>query len=671
MRELLRYESDLFVVYTGHNEFLEERTYADILHQNPLLRRVRLRLNGLRSYTLLRHSLRELGNRDRNVPTTLDAEVRTRLDSWRGLELYHRDEVLRESILTHFEYNLRQMATIARDEGVDLVLIRPISNLKDFSPFKSEHAPELSLAEEERFVQLLSAGRSQLARGDAEAAFASLRQAVGVDSDYAEVHFRLGQSLMALRRHDEARRSFVSAKELDVAPLRALEAQSEILIEVSRREGVPLIDLPTVLEADCMERYGHRIPGNEYFLDHVHPDLPVRALIAEEIVDLLAERGAIPLGPAWSAETREQIAARISGEMDERYYAQRDLNLAKVLGWAGKIEEAEAPLSRSLAALQDNPEVHLNLGIVYQRTGRLEQARTELTRAVALAPESPEAFFNLGVVHGRTGQLLEGVEALQEAIRLRPDYVEAHFNLGVLYQRLERPAEAISTLTRALEMRPNGVEIYRYLGSAYRDSDRLEEALDILRRGLEIDPEDPEVGTELGITLARAGRLQEAAQELELVVARTPRHPEAHYNLGVVNSQLGRDAESIEAYRRTLESDPSHVRALNNLGILLARSGSPLEARAHLRRAIELNSSYADAHFNLAVVLDSSGEPLAAIRSLEQALEIDPDNGRYHLAMGMLLSAQQLNGRALLHFRRAREAGVEVPDEALTALGVE
>lgn len=30
MEELVQYEPDLFIVYTGHNEFLEERTYGDI-----------------------------------------------------------------------------------------------------------------------------------------------------------------------------------------------------------------------------------------------------------------------------------------------------------------------------------------------------------------------------------------------------------------------------------------------------------------------------------------------------------------------------------------------------------------------------------------------------------------------------------------------------------------
>ena len=31
MEELITYEPDLFIVYTGHNEFLERRTYKEII----------------------------------------------------------------------------------------------------------------------------------------------------------------------------------------------------------------------------------------------------------------------------------------------------------------------------------------------------------------------------------------------------------------------------------------------------------------------------------------------------------------------------------------------------------------------------------------------------------------------------------------------------------------
>ncbi len=53
IKELLLYEPDLFVVYTGHNEFLEERTYSALIHQPEWCQRLRLWLDGRRLYGLL------------------------------------------------------------------------------------------------------------------------------------------------------------------------------------------------------------------------------------------------------------------------------------------------------------------------------------------------------------------------------------------------------------------------------------------------------------------------------------------------------------------------------------------------------------------------------------------------------------------------------------------
>ncbi len=40
MEELVNYQPDLFVIYTGHNEFLEERTYGQIKRRNRTLQRL-------------------------------------------------------------------------------------------------------------------------------------------------------------------------------------------------------------------------------------------------------------------------------------------------------------------------------------------------------------------------------------------------------------------------------------------------------------------------------------------------------------------------------------------------------------------------------------------------------------------------------------------------------
>lgn len=629
VKELLRYDPDLLLVYTGHNEFLEERTYGDLRRQSPTLMQLQLWLGGLRSYALARRGWLDLRSGE-SAKSTLPAEVTAKLDSWTGLDLYHRDDALRRSVIEHFDYNLHRIAALARRHDIEVVFVKPISNLKDFSPFKSEHPATITRAQTERFEQLLATGRKELAEGRPRAAFDPLEQAREISPDHADLHFRLGRAHFELGDFAAARRELVPAKELDVAPLRALEAIIEKIAAVCAELDLPLIDLPAILETESRQLHGHDLLGDEVFQDHVHPTIEVHSLIAERVLDLLVERGIAHRTAEWGPERQRELYKQHLATLDRNDYAERDLRLAKVLGWAGKIEEAEAPLLRAVEALPENAEIHLNLGIVYDRTGRSEQAVAALERALAIAPGWALAHFNLGVALGHLGRVEEAVSQLREAIRQRPDYAEAFYNLGVLERRRGAPDAARAALQKARELRPGEVETERQLALVEGD------------RALE---------------LARQGRLEEAQNELERVVAQDPSSAEAHFNLGVVLAQRGSFEAAVGAYERALALDSKHARARNNLAIRYAAQGRLEEARRELLQAIEDDPGYAEAVFNLGVVFDQAGQPRAAIEWIEKAVTIEPDNARFHFALGSLYRALGETERARPHLELAAKGG--------------
>ena len=656
MQELVAYAPDLFVVYTGHNEFLEERTYRGILQQGALRKWARQRLARFRLAAVVRRGL--AGG---DAETTLGDEVWTRLDVWTGLQAYRRDDTLRSAIVEHFSFNLERMVRIARAHGVALILVKPVSNLKDFSPFKSEHRAGLSAVEGQRFESLLSAGRQRLEAGDAAAALALLEQARTIDAEVAELHFRIGRAHFELGDHAAARRAFVDAKDLDVAPLRALEDLVDRVGEIAGRQGVPLIDLPALLEAESRSRFGHPIIGNELLLDHVHPDIPIHGLIAERIVERLAAAGQVSLGAAWSPQKRRQVIERHLAALDPEYYARRDLNLAKVLGWAGKLAEAEAPLVRAAAVLDGDADLHLSLGTLWQKTGRYGDAAGELERAVELAPAVAEARFNLGVAYGHLGRIEEGIRELREAVRLRPDYAEGHHNLGILHRQGGDPEAAIESLQRALALRPEAAEVHRALGFALRLAGRRSEGDAALRESLRLAPVAAPDLTDRAVTLAREERFEEAAAELELALIADPSYAEAHYNQGMLLVRQGQRSAAVAAYRRAIELDSAHPLAHNNLGILEAGRGDLETARQLLQRAIELDPDLSEAYLNLGVVADRAGRPAEAIRALERAVELDPGSARGNLALGMLYLAAGRSDESLPRFDAARRGGAQIP----------
>jgi len=603
--------------------------------------------------------------------------VAATLDTAGGLARYRRDDELSRSIVEHFELNLRRMVRIAHHGGARVIFVEPVSNLADFSPFKSQHGDGLAAAAVARVEELVRRGRETLAAGDAAAAAAALGQAVELDPRYAEGWYRLGQAQLTAGDGEAAYRSFVRAKDEDVAPLRALEAIDDAVVRVAADEGVPLVPLRRQLEAENRDRLGTRAVGSAYLLDHVHPDVPVHSRIAEEVLALLVADGTVHPVAASGAESRQAIYRRETAGLDREYYAHRDLNLAKVLGWAGKLEEAEAPLRRAAEVIPDEPEVWLNLGIVYQRTGRDRQSLEALDRAAALAPQWELVCFNRGVTLGHLGRDREAVAALRRALELRPDYPEAQRNLGVLLRETGDLTGALAALDAAeAEARRQGhpdpgLEHERAL--VYRRQGRLADAESILRRLAAAAPGDAGLHTDLAITLARRQRLDEAAAELGRALEADPAHVEAWYNLGVVRAQgAGRqvavpgDAEA--AYRHTLELAPDHPEAHNALGVLLAGRGELTAALGHFRAAVAADPQWAEARFNLGVALDGAGKPAEALAAVEQAVAMEPDNARFQLALGSLYAAHGEAARALDHLERARAGGQPVPDALLADL---
>jgi tetratricopeptide (TPR) repeat protein len=664
MKELIEYSPDFFVVYTGHNEFLEERSYPDLVHQNPALLKARIWLNKLRSYSLLRHAWLELGDRrSRDESSELSGEVTAILDDWSGLDLYERDDALREAVVTHFETNLRQMVTLADSNRADIVFVRPISNLKDFSPFKSQHSDGITLPETLEIEGILESGRQLLEDGQAEEALDTLLPALERDPLYADLHFSIGESYLALQRFDAAHAAFLQAKDLDIAPLRALESISELVRVVALDTESPLIDLPQILGEKSTAEYGHPIMGNEYLLDHVHPGIPVHSLVAEEIMQIMDSEGLLPPNPSWSPEIREEIFRRELSAVDQEYYAERDFNLGKVLGWAGKLKESEAAYLRAEEYLGNRPELQLNLGIIYEKTHRYEQAIDRLNQALKLSPSLAEAYFNLGVVHGRLGQIEEGIEALQNALRLQEDFLLARYTLAVLLRRQGNAEEALEILQEVALTKAETPEVCRQFGLAYRDLERWQEAAAQFEHCFELDPTSYPNLVDLGICYREQGDLESAADLFGRALEFDPEYTPGLVELGRVYSRMGRLEESMTAYSKAVELNPNDHLSRNNLGILYGRLGNLNAARREFTAAIETNPEYADSYFNLGIVFENGGQPRMARSALTRALELDPQNGRYHSGLGAHYYSSGEISLAQHHFRRAQELGAVLPPE--------
>ncbi len=106
MAELAGFEPDLFIVYTGENEFLERRTYASVFETPGLLRNAAGLASRLRIATVTQRGL-ELAGLIKPIETIkstgLHEEV-VRIPVYAvGPEAYTRDETFKREVLSHYE----------------------------------------------------------------------------------------------------------------------------------------------------------------------------------------------------------------------------------------------------------------------------------------------------------------------------------------------------------------------------------------------------------------------------------------------------------------------------------------------------------------------------------------------------------------------------------------
>ena len=270
LEEVLEYEPDLLVVYTGHNEFLEERVYGDRLRDNALVKLARRQLSGLHTVRWIRGVLSGTSSAPTDDKQRVAAEVETRLDVWEGLNAFTRDDALAEDVLAHFEWNLEAMVRLAKERNVPIVFVTPPANTRDFSPFKSEHRPGIEPAGAKAFAEQLRRGQAALTEGRHADALTALDNARALDDQYAQVHYLTGQAHLAAGEHAEADAAFQRALAEDVCPLRAKPEIVDVVRQVTAKNEVPLVDLVAILAERSRQAHGYTSLGNEEFLDHVH-----------------------------------------------------------------------------------------------------------------------------------------------------------------------------------------------------------------------------------------------------------------------------------------------------------------------------------------------------------------------------------------------------------------
>ncbi|MFC1849202.1 hypothetical protein ACFL27_03235 [candidate division CSSED10-310 bacterium] len=307
--EILDYEPDLIIIFSGNNEFLEPHVFRKMNPWSKMVAGLQQQLEKLilyRCLVVLNHEIRSLvvQSHSHSFSRTVTPDPSDSSDMY-TVRLSHSlsgPEILRTVInraqlkssiaqqdreLTYALYrqNIEAMASLANHSKVHCLLLTVPTNIAEWVPNVSWAPVEKNYERaQDRADKYFRAWESCKADRNEEA-LAEMKSIWTDEPEDPMACFIIGLILRKMGQYEHARIYFQAARDKDRLPLRAPGALNEILKEVATKHGTGFLDLEEIFS----NQSPHGICGFNLFWDNCHPTRKGQQLIAQSIMKWLRQ----------------------------------------------------------------------------------------------------------------------------------------------------------------------------------------------------------------------------------------------------------------------------------------------------------------------------------------------------------------------------------------------
>jgi tetratricopeptide (TPR) repeat protein len=584
-RECARHQGDLWLVYMGNNEMVGPFGAETVFGaQAPRLGLVRasLAVKGTRVGQLLDALA---GRLNRHSPSP---------KSWGGMQMFkdsrlRHDDPARLRAYENFRRNLEDILRAGRHSGVPVMLSTVAVNVKECAPFASLHASGLVGSEEASWNKTYEEGVALESQGSYREALARYKEAARIDSQNADLQFRVGTCDLALTNYDQARRDFELARDYDALSFRADTTINQAIKAAAARhagQGVCLVDAAEVLAQSSPAR----IPGLDFFYEHVHLNFDGNYLLAlsfgEQVKRLLPDSITVRDKGSWAAaelcdrrlavtvwdrqRVWQPIFNRISyppftGQLNHDAFfkmCEAKLNEAKAQMSLQTPEQARQMYEQALALAPEDNLLHGNFEKFLEAAGDLTQAIAESQRVCELVPYLPGPCYYTGTLLIRQGRIREAEEYFARAIAIRSDYAQAHNELGLIFAGKHKTGKAVACFNRAIRADPSFADAHFNLGFLNQCEGKSDEAMAHYDEAARLQPQGPADYFNRAVKLAASHRSAEAIECFRTLIQQVPDFWQAHYLLGVELAAAGSNSEAQKQFSEVLRSRPDYAQML-------------------------------------------------------------------------------------------------------------
>ena len=543
--EILHYQPDVLVIYSGHNEFVEKGVFRSLQQSvrrqaalNPLLYRSRI-------YSLAYTALQPFTQTDESGDSwTLSPgaglPTPVRRDPGQRIPLAERTE-----LVDFFAENLRKIIRTCAGKQIKVVLCTVPANLRDWSPSRWD-SPALAGGELELWQDSIRRGRQALdeleplldpqntshpnRRTVAEEALAHFQSAARRLPEDPQTVYWIARAQEGLQQWKAADAGYRRACQLDDMAVRATDDVNRATREVAASEEVIFVDIEKLF-ADLSPE---GLIGYNLIEDYVHPTVEGHQQIAYAIWKALCDQGFAPL---LAGDQMELLFRRVCAARHDRVLA----------------EETTARFFYNQAVILNNQQQH-------------EKAIAKFEQCLKLDPNYSAALYNLGLVLRQTGKVSRAQQAFRRAVSADPQMVEGHVQLAELLFAQQETEDAITAYRQALAIPTNAARSQEILAARAHQG--------------------------LGVALGSIGRWQESLGHFEQALQRNPQDPETHFNLGNALTLLGRLERAERHFRLAVRLRPQDLDSIFRLALVLHKQGRSQEARQLLEQCLRLDGNF-------------------------------------------------------------------------------
>ncbi|MCX6135946.1 MAG: tetratricopeptide repeat protein [Ignavibacteriales bacterium] len=505
-RELVPYQPDAFVVYTGQNEFygaLGVGSTVSAGHSSTIVR-LYLALRRVKTFVLFEELLTGVSRWFLPEPAHQDGTLMQQMAADKAIPI---GGSLYQSACETYRQNLLDLAAITAEKHIPLILSTLVANERGLPPFVSTCLTNTGEKDREEVERLVNESITDMPAIGAARAKAALLSALKVDSTYARTWYGLGQCYDSLGRYDSAAIAYSRARDCDGLRFRAPSEFNAIVRQVASNPAIILADVDSAFRTHSP----YAIIGNELLWEHVHPRHYGYILLSQVWFQSLmkmtneSQSGRNDAAPSDSAFYRSPKMTYLD-EAFGRYKMERLMNRWPFVRAGNGVQQISSnDTTRIVILFLDGTlrwnEAHYEMADVYLKRRDFSSAAKEYEAVSEFYREDPFPLVRGGDMYAVLGQFEKAAEAYERAIAIS-DNQFLQLRLGVALVTMKKPERALSHLTRSVELdaqapkkfsRLQKTEAAYYYATALSQLGRKAEAKAVLSMILAQNPGDQRV----------------------------------------------------------------------------------------------------------------------------------------------------------------------------------